>query len=183
MNVRAVFLDRDGVIYRAIVREGRPYAPVSHEEAEVLPGVPEAILALRAAHYRVIVVTNQPDVATGRVPREVVEQMHDRLRRTLRLDEVRVCYHVDSDGCTCRKPKAGMLLDAADRWAIDLSRSYMVGDRWRDIAAGRAAGCRTVLIRSDYHERAAENPDAVVGSLPEASDWILCESGRGAERR
>jgi D-glycero-D-manno-heptose 1,7-bisphosphate phosphatase len=170
---RAVFLDRDGVLNRAVVREGRPYPPPSVEEMEFLPGVAEAIDRLRQAGFRLIIVTNQPDVATGVQEREVVERMHERIRRELTVDEIRVCYHVDGDDCSCRKPKPGMLLEAARAWSLDLNHSFMIGDRWRDIEAGRAAGCKTILIKYDYDERQAERPDAVVHSLPEASELIL----------
>jgi D-glycero-D-manno-heptose 1,7-bisphosphate phosphatase len=174
---RAVFLDRDGVINRSWVRDGKPYAPTSLAEFEILPGVVEAIAALKKAGFRVIVVTNQPDVAAGRVSRAVVEAMDERVRETCRVDDVRVCYHTEADGCACRKPKPGLLVDAARDWGVDLRRSYMVGDRWRDIGAGQAAGCRTVLIDYEYAEPRAENPDMVVKSLMEASQQILSEVG------
>jgi D-glycero-D-manno-heptose 1,7-bisphosphate phosphatase len=170
---RAVFLDRDGVIIRAVVRNGRPYPPGSIEELELLPGVREAIEQLGCAGFRLIVVTNQPDVATGSQKQGVVEAIHERVRRDLPIDDIKVCYHLDQDRCQCRKPKPGMLLEAAAQWSLDLERCFMVGDRWRDVAAGQAAGCKTILIRYDYDERKAERPDAVVSSLLEASDLIL----------
>ena len=175
---RAVFLDRDGVINRSWVRDGKPYAPTSLAEFEILPGAVEAIAALKKAGFRVIVVTNQPDVAAGRVSRAVVEAMDKRVRETCRVDDVRVCYHAETEGCACRKPKPGLLVDAARDWGVDLRRSYMVGDRWRDIGAGQAAGCRTVLIDYKYAEQQAENPDMVVTSLMEASQRILSEVKR-----
>ena len=170
---RAVFLDRDGVINAGVVRNGRPYPPASLEEFEFLPGVPEAIEALKKAGFIIVVTTNQPDVATGIQKREVVEAMHDRIRVELCVDDIQVCYHVDEDQCACRKPKPGMLITAAESLDIDLSASYMVGDRWRDIDAGKAAGCRTIWIDYGYDEQRAKDPDAVVGSLPEARDWIF----------
>lgn len=172
----AVFLDRDGVINRTFIRAGKPYAPVSIDQFELLPGVVEAIAALKNAGFLVIVVTNQPDVGAGLVARAVVEAMDTRVRQECRVDDVRVCYHTDADGCACRKPKPGLLVDAARDWTVDLARSYMVGDRWRDIGAGRAAGCRTVLIEYDYDEQKAETPDIVVKSLMEASQRILSEA-------
>ncbi|MBI3457760.1 MAG: HAD family hydrolase [Candidatus Rokubacteria bacterium] len=175
---RAVFLDRDGVINEVLLRDGRPLAPSSVGEVRLRPGVAEAIGRLRRAGFLIVVVTNQPDVGKGLVRREAVEAIHEALRRQLPLDDLKVCYHVDADGCACRKPKPGLLLEAARERAIDLGQSVMVGDRWRDIAAGRAAGCRTVLVRASYDERPAERPDAVVDSLSEASAWIL--SGRSA---
>ncbi len=170
---RAVFLDRDGIINRAVVRDGRPYPPATVEEFELLPGVEAAIHALREARFLVIVVTNQPDVATGVQRRHVVEAMHDKLRAAGLCDDIKACYHTDFDGCECRKPKPGMLIEAAREWQIDLAQSFMVGDRWRDVAAGKAAGCYTFFVDYEYRERPADSPDAVVGSLEEAGRRIL----------
>ena len=172
---RAVFLDRDGVINRAVVRDGKPYPPAALEEFELLPGVEQTIRSLRVAGYLVIVVTNQPDVATGDQHRDVVEAMHGRLHAAGLCDDIKVCYHTDADACDCRKPKPGMLLEAAREWGIDLVDSFMVGDRWRDVAAGKAAGCYTFFIDYKYRERRADSPDAVVGSLEEAGRLILHE--------
>lgn len=168
-----MFLDRDGVINRAIVRDGKPYPPAILEEFELLPGAKQAIETLHKAGFLIIIVTNQPDVATGAQSREMVEAMHDRLRAAGLCDDIRACYHTDADGCDCRKPKPGMLIDAAHEWQIDLARSFMVGDRWRDVAAGKAAGCYTFFIDYQYRERRADNPDAVVGSLEEVGKLIL----------
>jgi len=170
---RAVFIDRDGVINRAVVRGGKPYPPASLDELEILPGVDTALTALHAAGYMIVVVTNQPDVATGVQRREVVESMHRSLQDRLAIDDIRTCYHADSDACDCRKPKPGMLLAAAQDHGIDLAHSYLVGDRWRDVAAGKAAGCYTFFIDYRYQERAAEAPDRIVASLAEATRHIL----------
>jgi len=175
-----VFLDRDGVINRAFVRDGKPYPPSKLEEFELLPGVVQTMRELREAGFVVIVVTNQPDVATGKQTREVVETMHDRLRALDLCDAVKVCYHTDADACECRKPKAGMLLEAAEEWQVDAGASFMVGDRWRDVAAGKAAGCYTFFVDCQYGEEQPESPDAVVGSLEEAGGLIL--GGRLARR-
>lgn len=172
----AVFLDRDGVLSRSLLRNGKPVAPRTADEFELLPGTVEAVKRLHAAGFELIVTTNQPDVRTGVTRREAVEEMHRRLRDWLPLlDDVKVCYHIDQDQCACRKPKAGLLLQAAQERGIDLARSWMVGDRWRDVAAGKAAGCRTVLIDYGYAEPRAESPDHVVHSLSEAVDAILRE--------
>lgn len=170
---RAVFLDRDGVINRSIVRDGKGYPPDSLDQLEILPGVPEAIAALREAGFLIIVATNQPDVGAGKQRIEVVDAIHDRLRRELAIDDIRVCPHVDGDRCACRKPRPGMLLEAARSWGIALERSFMVGDRWRDVEAGRAAGCRTAFVDYGYAEERPEAPDAIVDSLAAASRWIL----------
>ena len=170
---RAVFLDRDGVINGAVVRDGKPYPPDSLAEMEILPGVADALEQLRAAGFLNIVATNQPDVATGKQCREVVEAMHRHLLSTLALDAIEVCYHVDGDGCDCRKPKPGMLRKAAVERGIDLASSVMVGDRWRDIGAGQAAGCEAYFIDYQYSEKLPEKPYVAVKSLPAAAELIL----------
>jgi len=170
---RAVFLDRDGVLNRSVVRAGRPYAPTSLDEFELLPGVLEALTDLRTAGFVLVVVTNQPDLATGRIRPEVAEAIHQKLRALLPIDDIKVCGHVDADDCSCRKPRPGMLFEAARDWAIDLYRSFIVGDRWRDVAAGKAAGCKTIFVDYGYAEELADRPDFVVTSLPEAVKIIL----------
>ena len=170
LTPRVVFLDRDGVINRAYVRDGVSRPPASADALEILPGVADALARLRRAGFRLIVVTNQPDVARGTQTREAVEAIHARLMAALPLDEIRVCYHDDADGCLCRKPKTGLLTQGP---AADLRASVMVGDRWRDIEAGRRAGCATVLVESGGREPLAHEPDVRVASLADAADWIL----------
>jgi D-glycero-D-manno-heptose 1,7-bisphosphate phosphatase len=172
---RAVFLDRDGVINRAIVRDGTPYPPANLNELEILPGVNEALEKLHAANYLLIVVTNQPDVARGAAEKSDVEKMNAQLSSLLPLDEIRTCYHDSGDGCLCRKPLPGALLDAAKECDIDLSKSFMVGDRWRDIEAGQRAGCKTFFINYRYTEQQPEMPDFIVSSLLEAQRIITGE--------
>ncbi len=176
VNSRAVFLDRDGVINRPIVRNRRPYPPRSLEEFVLLPGVPSSVSDLKKAGFLVIVVTNQPDVARGTQSRETVDLMHDRLRAELPLDEILVCWHDDLADCECRKPKPGLMLSAGHKFGIDMARSFMIGDRWRDVDAGSAAGCRSLLIDYGYSERPPDTkPVERTGSLREAVDWILRE--------
>jgi len=168
-----VFLDRDGVINRAAVRNGRPHPPASPEELEILPKVREAVSSLRARGYSVIVVTNQPDVARGTASRESVDAIHRRLRQELAFDAILTCYHDNADDCDCRKPKPGLLLRAAELLGIDLSASFMVGDRWRDVEAGKRAGCRTFFVDYGYDEDRPADADFRVGSLSEAAGIIL----------
>jgi len=171
---RAVFLDRDGVINRAFIRQGKPYPPNSAEELEILPGVRESLSALRQAGFLLIVVTNQPDVGRGTQSRETVEAIHSRLGAELALDDILVCYHTDSDDCFCRKPAPGLLQQAAGRHRLHLPSCYMVGDRWRDVDAGHNAGCKPILIDYNYQEqKPRKEPVAVLHSLREAADWIL----------
>ena len=177
---RAVFLDRDGVINASVVRDGKPYPPASLEELELLPGVAEAIRSLREAGFAIVVATNQPDVATGVQRKEMVEAIHNSLRDELMIDDIRVCYHIDADNCSCRKPKPGMLLESASEFNIDLTKSFLVGDRWRDIEAGKAAGCYTFFIDYGYLEKKPDSPDMVVASLEEAGKMILSIQNRNA---
>lgn len=174
MAKAAIFLDRDGVINRNIVRDGRPFAPTSVEEFILLPGVPEAVTALRAAGYLIIVVTNQPDIATGKQTWATVDLMHKRMRQMVPVDDIEVCGHVEQDHCACRKPKPGMLFNAAAKHDIVFDKSWMIGDRWRDMEAGRAAGCRTVFVDYNYPaDPRPDRPDIVVGSLSEAVPLLL----------
>jgi D-glycero-D-manno-heptose 1,7-bisphosphate phosphatase len=170
---RAVFLDRDGVLNRAKVRDGKPYPPANVSEMEILPGVEEALAALYAAGFLLIVVTNQPDVARGATTREAVEEINTALGAALPIDEFRTCFHDSDFGCECRKPKPGALLAAAALHDIDLGKSYMVGDRWRDAEAGQRAGCKTILIDYGYQEKQPASVDYRVKSLLEAAKFIV----------
>jgi D-glycero-D-manno-heptose 1,7-bisphosphate phosphatase len=178
---RAVFLDRDGVLNRVILQNGRPSAPTRLEEFEIEPEARAVLPALRAAGFLLIVVTNQPDVGRGRVPREVVETMHRWLHAALPLDDIKVCWEADGPANTTYKPKPGLLLEAAREHGIDLVRSFMVGDRWRDVGAGRAAGCFTVFIDRRYAEPPADAPDAVCADLAGAAAIILGRAGAAGE--
>jgi D-sedoheptulose 7-phosphate isomerase len=173
----AVFLDRDGVLNRAAVRDGKPLPPPGIEEFELLPDVASSLLDLKAHGFALFVITNQPDVARGTQTRAAVERIHQMLSSSLPIDDIFVCYHDDADQCACRKPLPGLLFEAQRKHNVDLSRSFFVGDRWRDIDAGHAAGCKTVLIDYGYRERKpAQPPEATVRSLREAADWILSSS-------
>jgi D-glycero-D-manno-heptose 1,7-bisphosphate phosphatase len=175
---RAVFLDRDGVINRAVERDGLPYPPASLGEFEILPDVAAACAKLKQAGFLLVVVTNQPDVGRGTLKKEIVETIHAEMCRQLPIDRVEVCYHPGQGAseCDCRKPKPGMLLRAAKELGIDLAQSWMVGDRWRDIDCGHAAGCRTIFIDHGYAEELRQKPDFSAGNLAEAADIILRES-------
>ncbi len=174
----AVFLDRDGTLNRQVIRDGRPYPPGRFDEFALFPDVPAACAALKAAGYLLVVATNQPDVGRGTQSAEVVEAMHVQLRQWVpAIDRIEVCYapgqgHEHPDNRR-RKPEPGMLLDAATALGIDLSRSWMIGDRWRDIDCGKRAGVRTVFIDFGYAEELREQPDVVVTSFAEAAAAVL----------
>lgn len=172
---QAAFLDRDGVVNRAIVRDGKPFSPVSPDEFVVIPGIPEACARLRSLGLVIVVVTNQPDIARGLQTADGVAAIHARLRSEIEVDAIYLCPHDNDDGCSCRKPKPGMLLSAAQDLSLDLNRSFMVGDRWSDIAAGQAAGCRTVHVDHGYLEERPVTPDQVVADPVSALDWIWHE--------
>jgi D-glycero-D-manno-heptose 1,7-bisphosphate phosphatase len=173
--VRAVFLDRDGTINRAFVRDGKPYPPASLKEFELFPDAREACRLLKEAGFVLVLATNQPDVGRGTTKREAVEEIHDYLCGQLPIDRVEVCYDA-GDPSECRKPQPGMLLRAAADLNIDLKRSWMVGDRWRDVDCGYAAGCRTIFIDNGYAEELRAMPDYRVTTLLEAAQRICCEN-------
>jgi D-glycero-D-manno-heptose 1,7-bisphosphate phosphatase len=175
-ETRAVFLDRDGVLNQAIVRNGKPFPPGNLFAMVINPDAMIALPKLKALGFLLIVVTNQPDVGRGTQNRDVVEEMHQALQAQLPLDDFFVCYHDDRHGCDCRKPLPGLLLQAAERHGISLSSSFLIGDRWRDIDAGHQAGVQSILIDYHYDERGPDcEPDARVNSLIEASNWIAAQ--------
>jgi D-glycero-D-manno-heptose 1,7-bisphosphate phosphatase len=171
---RAVFLDRDGVLNEAVVKNGLPHAPNRLEDFHVYPEAAPALQRLKNAGYLLIVVTNQPDVARGEVKRETVDAINDRLRAELpMLDDIRVCWD-DGDQSPCRKPKPGLIVDGAAAHGVDLAASFMVGDRWRDIDAGANAGVRTILVDRHWPEHAPDHaPDFVASNVAKAADVIL----------
>jgi D-glycero-D-manno-heptose 1,7-bisphosphate phosphatase len=183
---RAVFLDRDGVLNRPLVREGRPYPPARVEDFEIYEDVSAGCEQLDSAGFLLVVVTNQPDVNRGTQRREIVEAMHHKMLAALsQIARIEVCWHAGkrwADPCNCRKPQPGMVVRAAEALDIDLDRSFLIGDRWRDVDCGRAAGCRTVFIDRGYSETLRSPPDWTVKTFAQAVDVILHASDRAADR-
>jgi D-glycero-D-manno-heptose 1,7-bisphosphate phosphatase len=175
----AAFLDRDGVLNEVEVRNGTPHPPAGVDELRLLPGVVEACHRLRHLGFALVVVTNQPDIARGKQTRDEVDRLHDALRRWLPVDEIVVCPHDDIDDCPCRKPRPGMMLDAAARLDLDLAESVCVGDRWRDVEAGKRAGVAAIFVDRGYGERRPVDADAVVASLPDAVKFIESQHVKG----
>ena len=173
---KAVFLDRDGVINRALVCDGRSFPPPSLDELEILPDVPESLHLLKENGFLLIVVTNQPDVARGKQKRESVEEMHSFLKNQLPLDDIFVCWHGQDGECECRKPLPGMLIQAAEKYGIDFQQSYLIGDRWKDIDAGKTAGCETIFLDYHYNELLRSKPDFTATSTRKASEWIVSQN-------
>ena len=176
-----IFLDRDGVLNEAIVRNGTPYPPSGLSEVVIIHGARTALEELKREGFLLIVVTNQPDIARGKANRADVDKINAQLAAILPLDAIEVCEHDDKEQCDCRKPKPGMILRAQEKLGADLAASFVVGDRWRDIEAGRRAGCRTILIGDGYGETFPSAPTIQFASLPEAASWILQQPKRSRE--
>jgi D-glycero-D-manno-heptose 1,7-bisphosphate phosphatase len=172
----AVFLDRDGVLNEPIILNGKPYPPRDLNELIITRGAGAALEELKRQGFLLIVVTNQPDIARGKVNRADVDEINARLAAILPLDAIEVCEHDGKERCDCRKPKPGMILRAREKFGVDLAGSFMVGDRWRDIEAGRRAGCRTILIGGGYGETFPFAPTVTHTSLPGAASWIIGQS-------
>ena len=169
----AVFLDRDGVLSRTTVFNRKSYAPRNLEDFKLLPNAINSVRRLKHFGFKVIVVTNQPDIGNGLVTAEIVEAMHNKLYRRTMVDDIFICAHRQDEGCQCRKPNPGMLIEASLKHSIDLTKSFMVGDRASDIEAGQRAGCRTVFINRHYNEPHPIGANANVGSLQSAVNFIL----------
>jgi D-glycero-D-manno-heptose 1,7-bisphosphate phosphatase len=169
----AVFLDRDGVIVVPEFRDRRSFAPRRLEDFRLYPDAAASLQRLKQAGFLLAVVTNQPDVGNGLIDRSEVDAMHEIMTRELPLDAVKACFHAQAEHCNCRKPKPGMILEAATELGINLKKRFMVGDRSSDVEAGRAAGCATVFIDLGYALPAPDAPDYVVHSIGEAADLII----------
>ena len=169
---KAVFLDRDGVINKIYIKDGLPFSPSSFKELEILPGVKESILLLKELNFICLLVTNQPDVSRGKIKMDEVVKMNNFIKNEIHLDEIFVCFHDDKDKCNCRKPQPGLLLEAAKKWNVDMTKSFMIGDRRKDIEAGSAAGCRTFFLDNKYKENPPNDSTFRVSSLLEATTFI-----------
>lgn len=178
---RAVFLDRDGVLNRLVVRDGQSVSPRALAEFVLLPGVRPAVEALQRTSLQLIVVTNQPDLARGALTPAKLERMHERLLKAVPIDAIYVCPHDEPDGCACRKPKPGLLRRASLDWNISLEASFLVGDTWKDIAAGKAAGCVTIQVAATWDAPVGVAADFTVPDLPAAAEIILGELERCRE--
>ena len=170
---RAVYLDRDGVLNLPVIRNGLPFPPASVAETRIFDDALPALGMLKDAGYKLAMISNQPDVARGTTRRQEVEAINAMLVAALPIDHLEVCYHDDADQCDCRKPKPGLIYMAARKLGVDPKNGFVIGDRWRDIEAGRAAACRTVWIDRGYSERLPTDYDFRAGSLLASAEWIL----------
>lgn len=171
MIKKAVFLDRDGVINKVIIIDGKPFSPRRLEEFIVLDGVTNVLEKIKKEGFLNIVITNQPDIARHLISLDNIDKMHRFIKENLPIDDIFMCAHDDKDNCNCRKPKPGMLFEAAKKWSIDLKSSFLVGDQERDIKAGENAACTTILIDYPYNKGVVS--DFRVNDLQMASEIIL----------
>ncbi|MGH7813753.1 MAG: D-glycero-alpha-D-manno-heptose-1,7-bisphosphate 7-phosphatase [Candidatus Binataceae bacterium] len=174
MSNRAIFLDRDGVINKIVIRDGKPGSPRELVEFEFAPGVGEQLDRLRAAGFKLFVATNQPDVARGMLARAALDKMNELVIAKCRPDAIKICPHDDRDRCECRKPKPGMLIELAREHRIALTESYLIGDSRKDAMAARAAGCKSILLDRPYNQ--GDPADWRVPDLQRAVDLILSET-------
>jgi len=172
MKNKAIFLDRDGVINKVIMRNGKPSSPWKLKEFEILPDVKECLVAFKKMGFLNIIFTSQPDISRGFLKIEDLEKMHEIIDKTLLVDEIRFCPHDDKDNCSCRKPKPGLILEAVQKWSIDLRESYVIGDTWKDIGAGKAVGCKTFLLRREYNKGFQKDYDFEVSNLKKTVEII-----------
>ena len=168
---RAVFLDRDGIINEIIFRNGKLSAPYSLTEFRFLPKVKEAIALFKRNGFLRIVVTNQPEIGRGDYSEKSLQEIHQLMNRKLDLNAVYFCPHDKDGGCSCKKPSIGLVEKAKSEFGIDLSRSFVVGDRWRDIELGKRSGCRTILVNTQATalDTKLVKPDYMVNNLLEAA--------------
>jgi D-glycero-D-manno-heptose 1,7-bisphosphate phosphatase len=171
----AVFLDRDGTLNHQIVRDGTPFAPDRFEDFRLYADAQEGCRALKAAGFVLVVVTNQPEVGRGTLAQAEVDRMHALLADLIpEIDRVEACFDPGrGEKSRRRKPEAGMVIDAADALGIDLSRSWMIGDRWRDVECGKKAGLRTVFIDFGYTDEVKSSPEFTVRTFSEAVSVVL----------
>lgn len=174
MKHRAVFLDRDGVINKVILKDGKPYSPRKIDEFVINDGIKEVVQHLKERGFKVFIVSNQPDLARGEITQDVLDTMTQKVKSEIPIDDIYICPHDDHHKCSCRKPRPGMLLQAAQKWGIDLTGSFLIGDTWKDMEAGKACGCKTILLDACYNQDA--HCDLRVKSLSEAVSIILEKS-------
>lgn len=176
MLKEAVFFDRDGTLNRSNIINNKSHAPTTFDDFELFPEAEDVIKKLKDSNFVVLVITNQPTISTGILSLSELEKMNNHLLKILKVDDIHYCPHIDTASCDCRKPKAGMLFAAEEKHGIDLFKSFVVGDTWRDIAAGKSAGCKTILLKRLWSEREKCTPHYVVNTLTQALDIILQRS-------
>ena len=170
---KCVFLDRDGVINVPIFKDGRSFAPILFDDFEIYPSAYDACQMLKKAGYLIVVITNQPDVGNGKASKSEIERMNQYLKSEELVDDIFICYHSQDEQCVCRKPKAGMIFQALEKYSIDLGASFLVGDRKSDIEVAVSVNCKSIFIDHDYDEVKPVAQNITLKSLKEAAEYIL----------
>ena len=170
---KAIFLDRDGIINHVKLVEGKPYPPSDLSEFIIMSNIKEFLELSHKNNYLNIIITNQPDVSRGKITASAVEEINSFIKANLKIDDIYTCFHDDKDFCECRKPKPGNIIKAALNYQIDLSNSYMIGDRWRDIESGKNAGCKTIYVDYNYRETKPTAYDFKVNSVKELKGIVF----------
>jgi D-glycero-D-manno-heptose 1,7-bisphosphate phosphatase len=171
---KAVFLDKDGILNNVVFRENQPASPRTPSEFSIIDDAIEPVQRIKEAGFLTIVVTNQPDISRGLMQWDDLYPMLDDLKEHFPLDDVCICAHDDKDACPCRKPKPGLLTEAAKKWGIDLKKSYLIGDGKKDVLAAKAAGCKAVKLKRPYNQDVTFH--YAVDSMSDAAEWILKDS-------
>ncbi len=169
---KAIFWDRDGVINEVTIVNNKALSPRKFIDFKLTQEISEHFQRTRELEFKNIIVTNQPDIARGLMAVEILDEMHALLEKELLVDEINLCPHDDLDQCSCRKPEPGLIIKSAEKNGIDLTKSYLLGDTRRDMLAGKAAGCKTILLQREYNNDAVELADYVITNIREMFDFI-----------
>ena len=167
---RCVFLDRDGIINEALAIEGKPYPPNNVREIKIVDGVDELLKYLKSKGFITVVITNQPDVGNRLQDKKIVEKINSYLMDSLLIDDLFSCYHTAKDKCLCRKPKTKLFELAKEKYNIDFSQSWVIGDRWKDVEAGKNIGAKTIFVDYQYREKQPKEPDFTIKQVSEIID-------------
>jgi D-glycero-D-manno-heptose 1,7-bisphosphate phosphatase len=172
-----VFLERDGVLNLVRIERQHQVCPVTLEEMKVNVAAVPLLAKLKAAGLLLIATTNQPGLSRGYQNRREMDRMHNLLQKTFSLDDIFVCPHDETDRCPCRKPKPGLLVEAAFKWHLDLDRSFVISDKWQDAEAARTAGCTSLLIDSPFLGKT--HKDFVLPNMEAVVEKILHLKSKG----
>lgn len=167
---KAVFIERDGVLNEVKTGPKHQITPLTLDEFKVKKEAEPALKKLKAAGFVLIVTSNQPGLSRGYQSRRELDRMHDIVKRCFPLDDLLVCPHDESDHCPCRKPRPGLLIEAAFKWHLNLDHSFVISDKWQDAEAARTAGCTSLLVQSPWvgnvhHDFVMPDIDAIAAKI------------------
>lgn len=168
---RAVFIERDAILNEVRTGPKHQVPPLTLEEFKINQQAKDPLLKLKGAGFVLVATTNQPGLSRGYQSRRELDRMHEVLRRSFPLDDLMVCPHDETDHCPCRKPRPGLLIEAAFKWHLNLDHSFVISDKWQDAEAARTAGCTSVLLKSPWVGQV--HHDFVLPDLKSIADKIL----------